>query len=56
MLLAARNIEYEEKHIGKGYTKEQLLAVVPNARTVPQIFIDNQHIGGYVELTKHLGI
>ena len=54
-LLEANNIEYEEKHIGNGYTKEQLLEVVPNARTVPQIFIDEALIGGYVELQQYLG-
>jgi glutaredoxin len=45
-------IEYEERKIGENYTKEDLLAVVPNARTVPQIFLDGQYVGGYTELKK----
>jgi glutaredoxin len=27
---------------------------VPNARTVPQIFLDDTLIGGFTELRKHL--
>lgn len=53
-LLKMKNIEFEEKKIGSGYSREDLLEAVPNARTVPQIFIDNQLIGGYQELTQYL--
>jgi glutaredoxin len=52
-LLTQRGIEFEEKKIGHGYTREQLLEAVPDARTVPQIFIDQQLIGGFTELRKH---
>jgi glutaredoxin len=53
-LLERKGIEFEEKKIGEGYTKEQLLEAVPNARTVPQIFLDGELIGGFTELKKHL--
>ena len=53
-LLNAKGIEFEEKKIGDGYTKEDLLESVPTARTVPQIFIDDELIGGFTELKKHL--
>ena len=53
-LLNSKNIEYEERNINEGYTKEQLLEVVPNARTLPQIFIDDKLIGGFTELRQHL--
>jgi glutaredoxin len=52
-LLGQREIEFEEKKIGDGYTKEDLLAAVPTARTVPQIFIDDELIGGFTELKKY---
>ena len=52
-LLAQRGITYEERKIGSGFTREQLLEAVPTARTVPQIFIDDQLIGGFTELKKH---
>jgi glutaredoxin len=54
-LLTQKGIEFEEKKIGDGYTKEELLEAVPTARTVPQIFLDGQLIGGFNELKTHLG-
>ena len=53
-LLKQRGIPFEEKKIGDGYTREELLEAVPTARTVPQIFIDDQLIGGFTELKAHL--
>lgn len=53
-LLTRKGIEYEEKKIGDGYTKEDLLKEVPDARTVPQIFIDGELIGGFKELSTKL--
>jgi glutaredoxin len=53
-LLQARGIPFEEKKIGDGYSKDELLEAVPNARTVPQIFIDDQLIGGFSELREYL--
>ena len=52
-LLTSRNISYEERKIGDGWTKEDLLESVPNARTVPQIFINGKLVGGFTELKKH---
>lgn len=54
MLLRSRSIEFEERNINHEYTREQLLEAVPNARTVPQIFLDGQLIGGFTELRQHL--
>ena len=53
-LLTQKGIRYEERKIGDGYSKEELLEAVPNARTVPQIFINNQLIGGFTELRRHI--
>lgn len=53
-LLELHNINYEERRIGDGYTREDLLEAVPNARTVPQIFINDELIGGFTELENHL--
>ena len=53
-LLKFKGIEFEEKKIGDGYTREELLEAVPGARTVPQIFIDDKLIGGFTELRTHL--
>ena len=54
-LLESKGIEFEERNIMAGtWTKEQLLEAVPNARTLPQIFLDDNYIGGFTELRKHL--
>jgi glutaredoxin len=53
-LLKMKGIEFEEKKIGHGFTREDLLEAVPTARTVPQIFLDGNLIGGFQELKKHL--
>ncbi len=53
-LLKQRVIPFEEKKIGDGYTKEELLEAVPTARTVPQIFLDGELIGGFTELKQKL--
>jgi glutaredoxin len=53
-LLTLKGIEFEERKIGDGYTREDLLEAVPTARTVPQIFIDDVLIGGFTELQDHL--
>ena len=53
-LLESRGMDYEERKIGTGWTVEQLYEAVPNARTVPQIFLDNEYVGGFTELRKKL--
>ena len=53
-LLEARGIEFEERNVSQDWTREQLLEAVPNARTLPQIFLDDQHIGGFTDLRAHL--
>ena len=53
-LLKSKNIEFEERNVSKDWTKEQLLEAVPNARTVPQIFLDEELVGGFTELRKKL--
>ena len=52
--LTSHSIDYEERILGIDWTKEQLQEVVPNARTVPQIFLDGKYIGGYNELREYL--
>ena len=53
-LLESNGIEFEERNVSKDWTKEQLLEAVPNARTLPQIFLDDKLVGGFTELRKHL--
>jgi len=52
-LLESKGYEIEERKIGTNATREELLAEVPNARSVPQIFILDKHIGGFDQLKKY---
>jgi glutaredoxin 3 len=53
-LLKQKGIVFEERKIGDGYTREELLEAVPTARTVPQIFLGEELVGGFTELKKRL--
>jgi len=64
-LLKDQNIPYREYIISAGLgeekvednqqyiTRADLLAKYPGAKTVPQIWLDGQHVGGYTELAAH---
>ena len=53
-LLNQKGIAFEERKIGDGWTKEELLEAIPTARTVPQIIMDGELIGGFTELRTKL--
>ncbi len=52
-LLNEKNIEFEERNLGNGWTTEQLWESVPGARSMPQIILDDKIIGTYQNLQKH---
>jgi glutaredoxin 3 len=53
-LLKKNDIQFEERKIGDGWTREDLLEAIPDARSVPQILIDGTLIGGFTELKQKL--
>ena len=53
-LLQAKGIEYEERNIAAGWKIQDLLEAAPNAKTMPQIWLDDKYIGGYLELEDAL--
>ena len=53
-LCEQRGYAYEYKTLGTDYSKEELLETFPGARTVPQIVINGEKIGGYDKLTTYL--
>ena len=53
-LFEMRNIEFVERTVGVDTTREELLEAAPNARTVPQIFINGENIGGYDQLVVYM--
>ncbi len=50
-LLKRNNIPYNEINIALDETKrEEMLKKSNGKRTIPQIFIEDYHVGGYIEL------
>ena len=50
-LLTKKNIPYKEINIALDENKrEEMLKKSNGRRTIPQIFIEDYHVGGYVEL------
>ena len=54
-LLEQAGVFITEKMLGvNGFTKKDLVEKVPNARSVPQIFLDGEYLGGLQELKRKL--
>lgn len=53
-MIKTKGLEVEVLKLGDDYTKEELLAIAPAARTVPQIVGPSGLIGGVPELQKYL--
>ena len=53
-LCEQRGFEYEYKTLGTDYSKEELLETFPGARTVPQIVINGEKIGGWDQMVKYI--
>jgi len=50
-LFERNNLKFEEIDIStKDGLKEEMIQKSNGKRTIPQIFFDNHHVGGYVEL------
>ncbi len=50
-LLSRNNLKYEEIDISsKDDLRDEMIKKSNGKRTIPQIFFDDYHVGGYVEL------
>ena len=50
-LLSRNNLKYEEIDISsKDDLRDEMIKKSNGKRTIPQIFFDDHHVGGYVEL------
>lgn len=52
-LLRQHDISFEERKVGEGWSKEELLEAIPTARSVPQITLYGEYIGGYDKLVEY---
>lgn len=62
-LLESKGLEFKVINLDVGQprqegaeyvTRDQLLAKIPTARTMPQIMDGDVHVGGFTELKQHL--
>lgn len=53
-LCETRGYKYTYKSLGTDYTKEELLENFPGARTVPQIVVNGEKVGGFDGFTKYI--
>ena len=53
-LLKNKGIEYEEKNIAEGYKIQDLLALVPNAKTMPHLMHHKHRFAFLCQPYKHI--
>ena len=53
-LMNNKGIEYEERYLDSQESIMQFITEHPNKRSMPQIWIDDEHIGGYEQLKTKL--
>ena len=54
-LAESKGLNYTYKQMGVDFTRDEVFEQFPNARTFPQIKVNDEPIGGYNELTKLVG-
>lgn len=53
-LCESKGVEYTYLSLGEDYDAEAFYAKFPNAKTFPQIIVDDESIGGFNELRQRL--
>jgi len=53
-LLQRMGIPFTTRTLGEDLTRAELLEIAPNARTMPQIIINSEVIGGYNQLNTYI--
>lgn len=51
-LLQNKGLQYEEHVVGSTISRNDFLEKFPGVKTVPQILVNGQRIGGYDKLTE----
>lgn len=54
-LLKARNLSFAERDVSEPAVGAEFRERLPREKSIPQIFIDGKHIGGYEDLRLMLG-
>lgn len=54
LLLTQKSLPFQIRKLGEDITRDELLSLIPTARTMPQILKDDKPIGGFTELKQLL--
>jgi glutaredoxin len=54
-LVEHKELRYTYKQLGIDFDRDQMLGTFPQARTFPQIIVNEEKIGGYDNLKQLLG-
>ena len=54
-LLKRRRLTFTERDVSDPAVQAEFRERLPRVRSIPQIFIDGEHIGGYEDLEPKLG-
>ena len=49
-LCESKNLEYNYYQLNREFTRDEMMKMFPDAKSFPQVRIDERHIGGYKEL------
>jgi glutaredoxin 3 len=52
-LLVKHNLGFRERDISRDEVRAEMKTRLPREKTIPQIFINGDHIGGYEDLRLH---
>ena len=52
-LLDARGLNYLERDMADASVRQEFADRLPRVRSIPQVFIDGEHIGGFEDLKLH---
>ena len=53
-LLKSKGIEYEERYLDNQQVIKEFIEEHPTKRSMPQIWLDDQYVGGFRELQQKL--
>jgi glutaredoxin len=53
-MLDSNNINYTEYHLGLDFTRDDIKEKFPSQRTFPIILVDDELIGGYIDLVEYM--
>jgi glutaredoxin 3 len=51
-LLTRKGVQFSERDVAEAANRAEMTERLPAARTIPQVFIDGRHVGGFDDLNR----